>query len=71
MKVIHGYQTELDLSNKQHTARLQYAGCARFVSTWGLPRSVAASCATGKQPTAMDLHRELNALKQTDYPWML
>ncbi|PZW18064.1 putative transposase, partial [Thermosporothrix hazakensis] len=26
--------------------------------------------ATGKRPTAIDLHKELNALKKTDYPWM-
>jgi putative transposase len=25
---------------------------------------------TGKRPTAIDLHKELNKLKQSDYPWM-
>ena len=25
---------------------------------------------TGKSPNAMELHRELNALKKTEYPWL-
>jgi IS605 OrfB family transposase len=36
----------------------------------GLARSKEAYRTTGKRPTAIDLHRELNKLKQTDYPWM-
>jgi len=31
---------------------------------------VEAYRTTGKRPTAIDLHRELNKLKQTDYSWM-
>lgn len=70
MKVTRGYRTELDLNDERRTACLKHAGAARFAYNWGLARSVAAYRATGKRPTAIDLHRELNALKQTDYPWM-
>ena len=70
MKVIRGYKTELDLNNEQRTACLKHAGVARFAYNWGLARSVEVYRATGKRPTAIDLHRDLNKLKQTDYPWM-
>lgn len=70
MKVTRGYKTELDLTNEQHTACLKHAGCARFAYNWGLARAIAAYRTTGKRPNAIQLHRELNALKQTDFPWM-
>src|SRR6266566_3240509 len=70
MKVVRGYKTELDLNNEQRTACLKHAGASRFAYNWGLARSQEAHRATGKRPTAHDLHRELNALKQSDYPWM-
>ncbi len=70
MNVVHGYKTELDLNNEQRTACLKHAGCARFAYNWGLARAIAIYRATGKRPNAMQLHRELNALKPTDFPWM-
>ena len=70
MKVIRGYKTELDLNNVQRTACLKHAGCARFAYNWGLARKQAAYKAGEKVPSALDLHKELNALKQSDYPWM-
>jgi len=70
MKVTRGYKTELDLNNEQRTACLKHAGASRFTYNWGLARSVTAYRVTGKRPTAIDFHRELNKLKQTDYPWM-
>ncbi len=36
----------------------------------GLARSIEAYRTTGKRPTAIDLHKQLNALKPTDFPWM-
>jgi putative transposase len=38
--------------------------------TGGLQRKQDLYRATGTNPSAIDLHRELNALKQTDVPWM-
>jgi putative transposase len=70
MLVVRGYKTELDLNNAQRTACLKHAGCARFTYNWGLARSQEVYHTTGKRPTAIDLHKELNRLKQTDYPWM-
>ena len=70
MKVTRGYKTELDLNNEQRTACLKHAGCARFAYNWGLARAIAAYHATSKRPNAIQLHRELNALKKTDFPWM-
>ena len=36
----------------------------------GAPSQAGAVPATTKSPTAIELHRELNALKKTDIPWM-
>src|SRR5579859_3526339 len=64
------YKTELDLNNAQITACRKHAGAARWAYNWGLARKQEAYRATGKSPSAIDLHRELNALKRTDVPWM-
>jgi putative transposase len=65
-----GYKTELDLNNQQITACKKHAGAARFAYNWGLARKQEAYRATGASPSAIDLHRDLNALKRTDMPWM-
>src|SRR6266480_6713575 len=70
MKITRGYRTELDLNDQQRTACLKHAGASRFAYNWGLARSKEVYRTTGKRPTAIDLHRELNALKQTDFPGM-
>src|SRR6266566_3941123 len=70
MKVVRGYKTELDLNDEQRTACLKHAGASRFAYNWGLARSKEVYRATGKRPTAIDLHKELNKLKRTDFPWM-
>jgi putative transposase len=64
------YQTELDLNNKQITACKRHAGAARWTYNWGLTRKQEEYHATGKTPSAMELHRELNRLKQTAVPWL-
>lgn len=64
------YKTELDLNNEQITACKKHAGAARWAYNWGLQRKQEAYKATGKSPSAIDLHRELNALKKTDVLWM-
>ncbi len=70
MQITRGYKTELDLNNKQITACKQHAGAARFAYNWGLKRKQAVYKQTGRSISAMELHRELNALKQTEFPWM-
>jgi putative transposase len=64
------YKTELDLNNAQITACKQHAGAARWAYNWGLARKQEAYRVTRKSPSAMELHRDLNSLKQTDVPWM-
>src|SRR5215510_9141096 len=63
-------KTELVLNNQQITACKKHAGAARWAYNWGLARKQDAYRRTGKSQSAMDLHRELNALKLTDFPWM-
>jgi putative transposase len=70
MKVLRAYKTELDLNNAQVTDCRRHAGAARYAYNWGLTRKQDAYKATGTSPSAIDLHRELNALKKTELPWM-
>jgi putative transposase len=54
---------------------LQAAGNARWAWNWGLAKKQEAYKATGKTPSAIDLHRELNLLKKKPIedggvPWM-
>jgi putative transposase len=64
------YKTELALNNEQITACKRHTGAARWAYNWGLQRKQETYRATGKSPSAMELHRDLNALKQTAVPWM-
>ena len=70
MLVTRAYKTELDLNDQQVTACKQHAGAARYAYNWGLKIKQERYKATGKSTSAIDLHRELNALKKTDLPWM-
>src|SRR5713226_4109897 len=65
-----GYKTELALNNEQITACLKHAGCARKAYNWGLARKQVARAAGLPMPTARQLHRELNALKATEFSYM-
>jgi putative transposase len=64
------YKTELKPNNVQRTALLKHAGAARFAYNWGLTRKMEEYQKTGKSPNAIELHRQLNALKRTEFPWM-
>ncbi|HZR39036.1 MAG TPA: transposase [Ktedonobacteraceae bacterium] len=70
MQITRGYRTELDLNNKQITACKKHAGCARFAYNWGLRRKEEVYRQTGRSINAKALHRELNMLKQRDFPWI-
>lgn len=70
MTIIKGYKTELRLNNVQKTMCLKSAGVARFAYNWGLRIKIDEYEATKKSPNAIELHRRLNCLKQSDYPWM-
>ena len=70
MKILRAFKTELDLNHVQRTACARHAGAARYAFNWGLARKIEAYQAGQKVPTAIDLHRELNALKQGELSWM-
>jgi putative transposase len=67
---MRGYKTEVDLTHAQRTLCLKHAGVRRFAYNWGLARKQEARAAGNRMPSAMELHKALNALKATDYPWM-
>src|SRR5215467_10052709 len=70
MKITRGYKSELDLNNKQTTECLKHAGTARYAFNWGLAKKIEAYKAGQIVPSAIDLHRELNKLKQAELQWM-
>jgi len=69
MKIQRAYKTELDPNEEQRTLLLKHAGAARFAWNWGLARRVEEYQAMGKSSNAIEQHRELNALKATEFPW--
>lgn len=70
MKVLRAYKTEIDPNNVQRTLLLKHAGTARYAYNWGLIEKKKAFKTKHKIPNAIELHRRLNALKPTDFPWM-
>lgn len=69
------YRAELRPSEGQKRQMLQASGNARWAWNWGLAKKQEAYQSTGKSPSAIDLHRELNALKRKPIeeggiPWM-
>lgn len=70
MIVQRAYKTELKLNNRERTRLTGCAGAARFAYNWGLQQKMAAYEATGKSPSYYELHRQLNSLKQTAFPWL-
>jgi putative transposase len=69
MIVKQGYRTELHLNNEQITACKKHCGASRWAYNYGLRRKQEARAAGFPMPYAAQLHREINALKQTDIPW--
>ncbi|GHO49831.1 RNA-guided endonuclease InsQ/TnpB family protein [Ktedonospora formicarum] len=64
-----GYRVELDLNNTQQTLCRKHAGAARWAYNYGLRRKQACYKAGQPTPSAIDLHREINALKHSEIPW--
>lgn len=70
MLVLKAYKTELDPNNVQRTLLGKHAGAARFAWNWALSRRIEEYKLTGKSSNAIEQHRQLNALKPVDFPWM-
>lgn len=70
MEILRAYKVKLDPNNVQRTVLLRHAGAARFAFNWGLSRRITEYAETGKSSNAIDQHKQLNALKPTEFPWM-
>ncbi len=70
MRITRGYKVELDPNNRQCTLLMQCAGTARWAWNWGLARRKEEYEDTGRSSNAIEQHRQLNALKATEYPWL-
>jgi putative transposase len=71
--VNQAYRYELQPNNRQVGLLIKHCGVARFAYNWGLARRIELyKTKEGKErfTSAMTQHKELNALKKTDYPWM-
>ncbi len=68
--ILRAYKTEITVNNKQKTLLLQHIGCARWAYNWALAKKKESFDKKEKIPNAIELHRELNRLKQSDVPWM-
>ncbi len=69
-KITRAYKTELGPNNAQRSVMLKHIGTARFAYNWGLARRKEEYERTGTSSNAIELHRQLNALKKTEFPWM-
>jgi len=70
VKIIRGFKTQLKVNNKQRTLLMQHCGARRFTYNWGLSRRIDEYKTEKKSSNAIKQHKELNALKKTDFPWM-
>ena len=68
--ILRAYKTELDVNNSQQTLLMQHIGCARWAFNWALAKKKEAFDKKEKIPNAIELHKELNKLKQSEIPWM-
>ena len=70
MWIRRSYKVELDISNKQRTLLKKHAGVARFAFNWGLARRIDEYRSTGQSSNAIEQHKQLNAVKRAQFPWM-
>ncbi len=67
--MIKAHKITLNPSNKQKTYFAKASGCARFSFNWALAEWDKQYKAGGK-PNEAALRRSLNAIKDTEFPWM-
>jgi putative transposase len=70
MLINSAYRYELDPNSHQSILLAKHAGAARFAYNWGLSRRIALWEQEKKRINAIEQHKELNALKGVDFPWM-
>lgn len=77
--LLKGFKTKLDPNNEQRTRFAQHAGVARYTYNWGLSichqvidarrHALELGEPLPKFPSAIDLHKKLNALVKPEFPW--
>ena len=73
MKVQQAFRYEVDPTAGQRVVLAKHAGTARFAWNWGLAeriRRYQANEGRARFVSAIEQHRELNARKAVDFPWM-
>ncbi len=70
MEIFRAYRTELDPTEAQRVLFVRHAGVSRWAYNWGLERRVQSYRDAGESLDAMKLHKELNRLKATRFPWL-
>lgn len=70
MKILKAFKVELNPNNKQRTLFMKAAGTDRFVYNWGLAKNIELYEKEKKSLSAFDLSKELNKVKDIEYPWM-
>lgn len=70
MKVNRAYRYELNPNKANYISFLKHAGVARFAFNWGLKKRIELYEREGKSTNAIAQHKELNTLKDTEFPWM-
>ena len=70
MIINKAYRYELKPNVNQRIQLAKHAGVARFAFNWGLKKRIDLYEAEKKSTNSIELHRELNSLKETTFPWM-
>lgn len=70
MEVVKAHRTELKPTKAQEVLLRKHIGTARFTYNWGLARRIEEYKLTGKSSSAITQHKQLNELKDKEFPWM-
>jgi putative transposase len=70
VEISRAYKVELKPNNKQRTLLKKHAGTSRFTWNWGLAQRQELFKNNKQSTDAMKQHKELNRLKQSQFPWM-
>lgn len=68
--MFRAFKAELKTNNKQASMLRQALGNARFSYNWALEIKKKAFESKAKIPNNIELHRKINTLKKTDYPFL-
>ena len=68
--MIVAHKIALDPTNKQRTLLAKSAGTARFAYNWAL-EEWKRQYKEGGKPNEGELRKQLNSIKQSEFPWML